>query len=291
MSAHFTLSERRIAILGLGLMGGSLALALRGKCKALYAYDPNPETVALARQRRLVEQASKDAREILPEADLVILAAPVGAIIDLIEKLPEMHPGSPLVMDLGSTKEHICRTMEALPPRFDPIGGHPMCGKETPGLPYADATIFEGAPFALVPLKRTSNTARRLAEELVSTVGSHSIWLDPATHDRWVAATSHLPYLLSACLSLATPPEAAPMVGPGFRGATRLAASSVSMMCDAVSTNRENILQALENFRMQLDQIETGLKDSSSEGLVEILRSSQSARQHFVPEQHSGAPS
>jgi prephenate dehydrogenase len=282
MSPPTTLSETPIAILGLGLMGGSLALALRGKCKALYAFDPDPETVALARQQQLADRVSSNPVKILLESDMVILAAPVRGILALIDRLPEMHPGSPIVLDLGSTKEQICRRMEALPSRFDPLGGHPMCGKETPGLSNAEAAIFEGAAFALTPLERTSSLARNLADQLVSAIGSHPVWLDPATHDRWVAATSQLPYLLSISLALATPQEAAPMVGPGYRGATRLAASSVTMMVDTLTTNRENILQAVGEFRTQLDNIESALHDPSSERLANMLHSSSNARNQLV---------
>lgn len=288
MSTPTTLSETRIAILGLGLMGGSLALALHGKCKALYAYDPDPHTVVLARQQYIVDKVSSDAAEILPTSDVVVLAAPVRGILALIERLPEMHPGSPVVLDLGSTKEQVCRRLEALPPRFDPIGGHPMCGKETPGLSNAEAAIFEDAAFALTPLERTSSLARNLADQLVNAIGSHPVWLDPATHDRWVAATSQLPYLLSISLALAAPQEAAPMVGPGFRGATRLAASSVTMMVDTLTTNRENILHAVGEFRTQLDNIESALQDPSSERLAKILHISSAARKQFVEDRRSG---
>jgi prephenate dehydrogenase len=289
MSTATSLSEARIAILGLGLMGGSLALALHGKCKALYAWDPDPSTVELASQRQIVDVASLDAAAILPASNMVVLAAPVMGILSWIERLPEMHPGSPIVLDLGSTKEQICQQMEALPARFDPLGGHPMCGKETPGLANAEAAIFEGAAFALVPLKRTTKPARHLAEQLVHAAGSHPVWVDPATHDRWVAATSHLPYLLSVCLTLSTPQEAAPLVGPGFRGITRLAASSVMVMLDTLGTNRQNILRATADFRAQLDAIESALGDASPERLEEILQSGSSARSRLVADQLSGA--
>ncbi len=289
MSAPQTLSEARIAVLGLGLMGGSLALALRGKCRAIDGYDPDPQTVSLARQRQIVDAVSSDPAEILPESDVIILAAPVMGILAWIERLPEMHPGSPIVLDLGSTKEQVCRQMAAMPPRFDPIGGHPMCGKETFGLVNAEADIYKGAAFALTPLERTSSLARRLAEQVVSAAGSHPVWLDPATHDRWVASTSHLPYLLSAALALAAPPAAAPMVGPGFRGTTRLAASSVTMMLDTLTTNRESILQAVAEFRLQLDQIESAIQDPLSDRLTEILRRSSAARSQFVADQRTGA--
>jgi prephenate dehydrogenase len=256
MSEPDFISEARIAILGLGLMGGSLALALRGHCQTLLACDPDLEALSLARQRGVVDEVSPDPAEILPRADVVILAAPLNTIFKLIDDLPTWHPGSAIVIDLGSTKSRVVEALKSLPPRFDPLGGHPMCGKEVAGLANAEASIFQDAAFAFTPLERTSSRARAFADGLAMVIGSRPVWLDPATHDRWTAATSHLPYLLAAALSLATPAEAAPLVGPGFRSTSRVAATPAGTMLDVLLTNRENILKSLVGFRQQLEDLE-----------------------------------
>lgn len=265
------LQNARIAILGLGLMGGSLALALQGKCAALFGVDPDPAALSLAIEKGIVSRASADPTSVLPQAELVILAAPVRTIIEILNELPNLHSGEAVVLDLGSTKTQIVEAMSCLPPRFDPIGGHPMCGKETFSLANADPRLFEGAPFALTPLPRTSEKARNLAEELVCTIGARPLWLDAETHDRWVAATSHLPHLLSVALTLATPHEAAPLIGPGFRSMARLARSSPAMRLDILATNRENILEVLGRFRTQLDLLETCLTNDDYNTLWEML--------------------
>ena len=270
-SASLPLTDSRVAILGLGLMGGSLALALRGRCRALVGVDPDPATLALARQRHMVEQASADPAEILPQANLIILAAPIRSILALIRRLPALHPGPATVLDLGSTKREIVRALAGLPPRFDPLGGHPMCGKETSGLVHADPALFQGAPFAFTPLPRTSPHARSLAAGLARAIGAHPVWLDAETHDRQVATTSHLPYLLAAALTLATPAEAASLVGPGFRGATRLAASHPGMMSDILASNRAPIQEALNHFRRQLNYLEEELAASGAASLEQLL--------------------
>ena len=190
-----------------------------------------------------------------------MLAAPVRAIIELIGQLPRHHSGNPIVIDLGSTKTEIARALDALPSRFDPLGGHPMCGKETGGLAHAEAALFQGAPFAWTPLPRTSVRARSLAEQITRAVGAHPLWLDPETHDTWVAATSHLPYLLATALALATPQEAAPLIGPGFRSTTRLAGSDSGIMLDILATNRKPVLKALTHFHQTLDRLEAKLRD------------------------------
>jgi len=261
------LEERVVAILGLGLMGGSLALALRGRCAALIGVDPDPQVVELALSRRVVDRAAVSPHGLLSQADLVILAAPVGAILSLLGALPDLHTGTAVVLDLGSTKRDILNAMQALPPRFDPLGGHPMCGKEKASLASAEAGLYRGAPFALTPLERTTPRARRLAEQLVQAVGARTLWIDAETHDRWVAATSHLPYLLANTLAAATPLEAVPLVGPGFRSTTRLAPATLTMMMDILTTNGENILESLQRFRETLDTIEHSLNIGDMETL------------------------
>ena len=273
------LSQTTVAIFGLGLMGGSLALGLRGKCAQIIGVDPDPETCHLALVNRVTDLAAPTPAG-LEQAGLVVLAAPVRGILTLIEQLPRLHPGSPVVLDLGSTKVEICAALDQLPARFDPMGGHPMCGKETSGLANADPAIFQGATFALTPLARTGEPARTLAGELAAALGARPLWLDAVTHDEWVAATSHLPYLLAAALALATPEEAAPLVGSGFRSTARLAGSNPSMMLDVLTTNREHVLHALTRFRFVLEQVENQLT-SNAPALKATLTEAQTHRQRL----------
>ncbi|HSF80215.1 MAG TPA: prephenate dehydrogenase [Anaerolineales bacterium] len=266
------LGSATIAILGLGLMGGSLAKAMQGRCRLLLGYDPNPNTLELALSEHIVNRAVSDPREILPKADLVILAAPVRAIINLIRELPGWHPGGPVVIDLGSTKRQVCEALAGLPDRFDPLGGHPMCGKSVHGLSNAEANLFQGAAFAFTPLPRTSPRALVLAAQLAEAIGARPLWLEPETHDRWVAATSHMPYLLACALALTTPLETAPLAGPGFRSATRLATSSLGMMEDILRTNRENLLQVIALFGAELRRLERLLAEEDYPALSQELQ-------------------
>lgn len=265
------LLHTRVAILGLGLMGGSLAMALRGRCQTLFGADPDPTTVRMASQRRIVDRATQDPAEILPQSDLVVLAAPVSAILDLILQLPDLHPGQAVVLDLGSTKAEITRALATLPERFDPLGGHPMCGKDKLSLTNADPDLFRGAVFTFTPLPRTTLRGRALAEQLARIIGAHPMWLDPQTHDRWTAATSHVPYLVAAALAGATPAEAAPLVGPGFRSTTRLAATPTSVTLGMLATNRAEILAFLGHFRQWLDALEGALNSQDWVVLKEFL--------------------
>ena len=273
--SDFSLAQADVAIVGLGLMGASLALALRGHCGTLLGVDMDLETVALALEREVVNKASTELGEILPKANLVVLAVPVLGILNLIEQLPQLHPGNVLVMDLGSTKTDICAALNTLPSRFDVIGGHPMCGKELGGLENAEAEIFNGATFAFCALKRTSNGAKDLANQLSSAVAANPLWLEAEQHDTWTAATSHAPYLLSAALTLATEETVAPLIGTGFESTARLAASQPEVMLDILATNRDATLSSLSNARQQIEQLEKLLIDEDNTLLKDKLIQAQ----------------
>src|SRR5512138_1705346 len=179
----FNLAKSKIAIMGLGLMGGSLALGLRGKCAGLYGIDPDPSTLELALSQHIVDCADSDPSKLLPEVDLVILSAPVPAILTVLKELPNFTPYPCIVMDLGSTKKQIVDAMSCLPDHFDPIGGHPICGKEKLSLANAERTLYYAAPFLLTPLERTSQRALSAAHHIIEALGAKRTVLDAVEHD------------------------------------------------------------------------------------------------------------
>jgi len=279
--SNFTLATSKIAIIGLGLMGGSLALGLRGKCAAIFGIDPDPAALELALSQQIVDDASSDSATLLPKADVIILSAPVPAILTLLEKLPTYTSNPCIVMDLGSTKRLVVEAMSRLPERFDPIGGHPICGKEKLSLANAERTLYYAAPFLLTPLERTSPRALSAAQQIIEALGAKGKILDPADHDRFLAATSHLPFLISSALALATPPEATPFVGPGFKSTSRLAGTSASMMLGVLQTNRENVLDAIHAMQTQLAQLESALSAEDFAKLEALLNEAQRKYQKF----------
>jgi prephenate dehydrogenase len=278
----FNLAESKVAIIGLGLMGGSLALGLREKCVALYGIDPHPPTLELALSQHIVDYADSDPAKLLPEVDLVILSAPVPAILTLLEKLPSFMPNPCIVMDLGSTKRLVVEAMSKLPERFDPIGGHPICGKEKLSLANAERTLYYAAPFLLTPLERTSQRAISAANQIIEALGAKAKTLDAIAHDRILASTSHLPFLISSALALTTPHDVSSFVGPGFKSTSRLAGTSSSMMLGVLQSNRENVLDALHGMQRQLVEIEAALAASDFTKLESLLSEAQSAYQVFT---------
>jgi prephenate dehydrogenase len=254
------------------LMGGSLAMALNGKCARLVGCDRDPKWARQAEERGIVERAASQAGEILAESDVVVLATPVRSILKLLEALPQLHPGRAVVLDLGSTKRQIVEAMERLPVRFDPVGGHPMCGKEKGTLENAEAELFRGATFGLVELERSSTKARRLAEELARVIGAEPVWIEVESHDALVAYTSHLPFLIANALAAGTPLESRRLVGPGWRSTSRLAATPDKMMIDVLATNRDNVLRAVDRFEKQLGEMKARLRDGDEEGLRKLVQ-------------------
>jgi prephenate dehydrogenase len=282
MEDGFRLQDSKITIIGLGLMGGSLALALRGKCAALYGIDSDRATLELARRRGIVDQAAADPGTLVRQADLLILATPVPAIIDFIQNLPVFIQTPCIVLDLGSTKKDILRAMSSLPERFDPIGGHPICGKEKLGLEHAEASLYQGAPFVVTALERSTQRAKSALQQIIAAVGANAIEMNAEDHDRTLAATSHLPFLLSSALALSTPQEFGSFIGTGFKSTSRLAGTPADMTMGILQSNRENILHAMQAFRNSLDQIEAALQNENYNQLKLILNRSRSAYQSLI---------
>jgi len=260
-------------------MGGSLALGLKGKCAALYGCDPHLPTLELARSQHIVDYADSDPAKIIPEVDLVILSAPVPAILTLLEKLPSYTSNPCIVMDLGSTKKLIVESMSRLPERFDPIGGHPICGKEKLSLANAERTLYYAAPFLLTLLERTSPRALSAANQIIEAIGAKAKVLDAVEHDQILASTSHLPFLLASALALNTPDKFSAFVGTGFKSTSRVAGTSSSMMLGVLQSNRENVLSALHGMQTQLAEIESALSSEDYVKLEYILNEAQTKYQ------------
>ena len=263
-------------------MGGSLALGLRGKCAALFGCDPHLPTLELALSQNIVDYADSDPAKVLPEVDLVVLSAPVPAILTVLEQLPTFTSKPCIVLDMGSTKKMIVDSMSRLPECFDPIGGHPICGKEKLSLANAERTLYYAAPFLLTPFERTSARALSAAHQIIEAVGAKAKILDAVEHDRILASTSHLPYLISSALALATPGDVTSFIGPGFISTSRLAGTSSSMMLGVLQSNQENVLVALRGLQNQLAEIESYLSANDFLKLESILNEAQKKYQEFI---------
>lgn len=276
---------RHLAIVGLGLMGGSMALALREHADAITGIDANATTRDYAVQHHIVDATTADLRDGVNDADVVVLAAPVRVILDIIHgRIGAYLRSNTLVIDIGSTKEDICDALGQLPIGIQAVGGHPMTGKEVSGIAASDATLYRARPFVLCPTRRTTPAARLRALSFVEALGAQAIEMDSHRHDRTVAAISHLPYLLSAALVATVKSEGDKdeavwqLAAGGFRDTSRLAASDLNMMGDILGTNTQAVAALLARFRAQLAMLEAALIDDDGDDITDLLSPLRQAR-------------
>jgi prephenate dehydrogenase len=253
----------KVSIVGLGLIGGSWGLALKKfGLAARRAGFGRASTIARALAVDAVDEGTDDLGKAVREADLIILAAPVGAILDCIPLLRDVASPSALVTDVGSTKRLICqRARETLSNDLLFLGGHPLAGKERAGVENADAALFTRARYVLTPLEERHLEDPRSQGfiSLVTAIGARPQIMDPACHDRALAFLSHLPQLLSSALASLIAEESlaaqlpVELAASGFRDVTRLAESPYSLWRDICLTNLENIQQALDALVEKLE--------------------------------------
>lgn len=277
--------SQHLTVVGLGLMGASLAQALRPFAKTITGVDLDAQTRTYAIQNKIVDQATDDLKAGVNEADTVILAAPVRVITDILRKrIGSYLRSNTLLIDIGSTKYDICDAMGRLPIGVNAIGGHPMTGKESSGIQEAEPTLYEGRPFVLCPTRRTTPATRFRAISLLEALNAQIIEMEAERHDRIVAGISHLPYILSASLVATITQQASDddafwkLAAGGFRDTSRLAGSDIKMMGDILSTNTRAVATLLAMFRVQLATLEAMLISGDHEKLVEALFNVREAR-------------
>ena len=287
MTASFR--ARNLAIVGLGLMGGSLALAMRDHADHITGIDQDERARSYALSQGMVDCATDDLYQGVNPADVVILAAPVRAIVEMLQmRIGSYLRSNTLLIDIGSTKQDIVDAMANLPIGVNAVGGHPMTGKENGGIEEADAQLYRNRPFVLCPSRRTTPAARLHALSFVETLGATPIEMDAERHDQIVAGISHLPYLLSATLVATIANQANrdqaywELAAGGFRDTSRLAASDVTMMGDILSTNTKAVATLLAQFRMQLAMLETMLIAGDEQLLSDSLQPIRSARKKWA---------
>lgn len=266
----------RVTIIGLGVIGGSLGLALKllGKDYQVTGVDLREATLTEARQLGAIDRGTTNWREAVADAEVVVLATPVRTSLRLLPDLgPYLSPGT-LVMDVGSTKSLVLEAMARhLPPTVSFIGGHPMTGSERSGLSGADPYLFQNSLFLLTPGPGDQDLALARAKELVAATGARVVIMSPAEHDWTVAAVSHLPYLLAVTLVntvAALEGERGglwPFAAGGFRDTTRVASGSPEMWRDIFLSNRTALLQILNHFKRELGRVEEMLAAAREEDL------------------------
>lgn len=260
----------RVGIVGLGLIGASLGLALRGRGLAgrVIGVDTDAEAVATARRRGAIDEGTADYAA-LEGADLVIAAVPPQSVVDAVLRAARAARSDAILLDVASVKASIVRTLEeALPEGARFVGGHPMAGTERRGGAAADAALLAGRPFLIIPTMRSDAGAVDAVRSLVRSLGMRPLLLDPGVHDVIVAQVSHVPYLLAVAAVNAAEDGALGLGGPAFEALRRVAGSPVELWVEICMHNREAILRSLGWVRDELDRLERALSEG---GLAEVL--------------------
>lgn len=267
---------QKATIIGLGLIGGSIALGLKkaGLARTVLGVDQDAEQLKVAASRGAVDAYTSDPAGGVEGADLIVLATPVGAFEQVIRQVLPKLPAACLVTDVGSTKAVWVGFMErTLPETVVFVGGHPIAGKEKSGIQAASETLFKGAKCVLTSTPRTDPRALERIKGLWEALGSEVVLMSPAEHDRIFAAVSHLPHLvayalISALLELNRPDEDLLFYSAGgLRDFTRIAGSSPEMWRDVCLSNRENLLEAVEACLTALRRIKDYIQAQDGEAL------------------------
>jgi prephenate dehydrogenase len=254
----------KLAILGVGLIGGSIGLAAREHVEGaeVVGFGRDPERLRLARERGAIDRAAGSVEEAVEGAELCFACAPVGALPELVRAALDASGEDTLVSDVGSTKHDlVSRTPD---PRF--VGGHPIAGAETAGVEHARADLFQNAVWYLTPHEQSGGLLYERLHRFVVEVGARPVAVDAETHDRLVAVFSHLPHVLANVLAsqaaarLSEHGEALRQVGPSFRDMTRVAGANTAMWSDIYRSNRAAIAEEIRGFRRELDEVERRLE-------------------------------
>lgn len=263
-----------IAIVGLGVIGGSFAQALLEKSDhTVFGVDRNPDTIQKALCRGMIREGSVDPEAVLPRADLTILAVyPKDVPAFLREHGSCLRPGTVLT-DVSGIKGPLCRELDdLLAPGVDFVLGHPMAGREKEGIDFASAEVFLGANYLIVPRPGNREESIRLVEDLVRELGFGRIRrISPEEHDRMIGFTSQLPHVLAVALinSDRHPQETSSFVGDSYRELTRIANINGPLWSQLFLGNRENLLLAMEDFEMQFQELKEAIKKEDEERLME----------------------
>jgi prephenate dehydrogenase len=273
------LASSIVTIVGMGLMGGSLGMALvkNNACKEVRALVRRNDAIENILARDAAHIAGTDEQQLLENTDLLVLATPVLTIEAQVSELHRFLKTGAIITDMGSVKKGIVEAMDDLPPYLNAVGGHPMCGKETSGITSADPMLFRERVWVLTPSRRTDPKALSLVEAMIELTGARRMIMDAESHDAAVSCISHLPYILAMTLmevaenAAVDRPEIWELAASGFRDTSRLAGSDLTMMIDILASNRTNVVRMMNLASTRLNKMIELISDGKDEPLLDVL--------------------
>ena len=281
---------QKITLLGVGLLGGSLGLAIKRRRLAgrVEGFVRRAATVVECRKLKALDRATLDLSEAVADADLVILCTPLAQMRPLVKQmLPALKRGA-IVTDVGSVKASVVAELETLVAEAGAhfVGSHPMAGAEKTGVASARAELFECAVCVVTPTRRTNRNALRKVEQFWKSVGARVLRLAPDLHDELVSRSSHLPHIIAATLAASVlnpkhPNTQAALCANGFRDVTRIASGSPEMWRDIALANRRQIRAALDQFVRELQGVQALLRAGDAAGLTRFFETAKRRRDQW----------
>jgi prephenate dehydrogenase len=283
----------RIAVLGVGLIGGSVGLAARRRVEAsVRGYDASPAALELARELGAVDRICETVADAVAQAEAVFVAVPLGALDATVGEALAAAPADCVVTDVGSTKRAVVAAHAD--PRF--VGGHPLAGAETAGARHARADLFDGATWFLTPTVTTSGMLYERLHRLLRSLGARPAAIEPETHDAILATVSHLPHVLAnvlvsqAARTLAAGDERLPATGPSFRDATRVAGAPSAIWTDIYLSNRDSLALEIDQTIDRLAKVRDALHDGDAERVTAWNDAAAADRRRLLEGQLAGGP-
>jgi prephenate dehydrogenase len=276
----------KIAVLGLGLIGGSVGLAARAGGAHVVGFDPDPRTREQALSLGAVDEAAEQPESALKDAQVAIAATPIGALAQIVNLALRTAPADCVISDVGSTKRVLLAELGEQPGLERFIGGHPLAGSHMGGIEHARADLFQGSSWCLMPSAQT-----RLADRLRTLVegfGATPVEIDAQTHDRLMARISHLPHVLANVLVAGVADcgqreRALAATGPSFRDATRVAGASSAIWTDIYLSNADMLIEAIDGAVEQLARVRELLSERNAAALGAWSELARTRRQSLLP--------
>jgi prephenate dehydrogenase len=282
-----------LALVGVGLIGGSIGLAARERLGATVAgYDSSADALDEARERGAIDTAAETVADAVSDAEAVFVAVPVGALKPAVAAVLAAASADTVVSDVGSTKRAIVAALDD--PRF--VGGHPLAGAETSGVEHARADLFDGATWYLTPTPTTSGILYERLHRLLHSLGALPVAIEPEIHDTILATVSHLPHVLAnvlvsqAARTLAAGGERLPATGPSFRDATRVAGASSGIWTDIYLSNRDALIAGIDDTIARLNRVREALDAADAGSVTDWNDAAADDRRRLLEAQLAGGP-
>lgn len=281
---------RKAVILGTGMLGGSVALALKkhGLATLVVGTSRQEASLKIAKDMKAIDEGTMDVRKAIQGADLVILAAPVKVILAHIEDISKHLRRGCVVTDVGSSKAAIVDAAQKhFPPHVLFVGSHPMAGSEKSGVAHANADLFKGAVCIMTPTDKTSRAARDKVKQLWTLFGAHVKTMEPLQHDEALAYVSHLPHMMAFALVRAIPEDFLVYGAAGLMDTTRVAGSSSQMWADICASNYRHVAKAIDEAVKSLAEIRKAVVDRDEAALVQLFNQAKAKRELLEKKSHA----